>query len=315
MSEEKKRKRSYCFVWNNYPEDWIKSIDKLFETKKFKYIIGGKEVGESGTPHIQGHLDLKNASTIKAIQKLMKKLGLKLAIKTFQTKLHCSNNRTYCKKDNDFTEWGAAPAPGKRTDLHVVMESIAENPTQDRLTLMETFPMQLAKHPRFFAEYKLLKIKHETLDWETPPNIWIWGAPGVGKSRKYREESNSLFSKPLNKWWDGYDNEEDVLVDDFDHNHAKIFGSHLKIWADRYPFIAQIKGFCVKIRPKRIIVTSNYPPEELFADEQILLALQRRFTIIHKVASPILRPPLCKKPLCKNVKPYGQLIMRSEQHE
>ena len=57
-------------------------------------------------------------------------------------------------------------------------------------------------------------------------------------------------------------------------------GSQLKIWADRYPFSAQIKGgTLLKIRPTKLIVLSNYEMEECFPNEADLLPLKRRFTI------------------------------------
>lgn len=115
-------------------------------------------------------------------------------------------------------------------------------------------------------------------------HLWYFGSSGTGKSYAARQEHPQLFDKAANtKWWCGYDNEEVVLIDDFDKEHAKYMGFHLKRWADRYKFPAEQKGGNVKeIRPKLIIVTSNWDITELWKDEpNTLNPLLRRFKRVH----------------------------------
>lgn len=81
--------------------------------------------------------------------------------------------------------------------------------------------------------YKLHTAKLE--DTKELKNVWYWGPPGVGKSKRAREENPSLFVKPLNKWWDGYSGETAVLLDDVGQEHT-FLSYFLKIWGDHYPF-------------------------------------------------------------------------------
>lgn len=98
-------------------------------------------------------------------------------------------------------------------------------------------------------------------------NVWYYGASGCGKTSTVIREEISLYDKSINKWWDGYQDEDAVLIDDVDPNH-KFLGHHLKRWADHYPFNAEIKGGTVRIRPMRIYVTSQYHPNQIWEDKE-----------------------------------------------
>lgn len=73
--------------------------------------------------------------------------------------------------------------------------------------------------------------------------------------------------KLSNKWWDGYQGQEAVIMDDLGEEHAKCLTSHLKHWADPWGKMpGEIKGGQVALTYDTFIVTSNYSPEGLFAN-------------------------------------------------
>ena len=57
----------------------------------------------------------------------------------------------------------------------------------------------------------------------------------TGKSRYVREKYPDAFIKDANKWWDGYNGEEVVIIKDIDKYDIKL-GRHLKLWGDHYSF-------------------------------------------------------------------------------
>lgn len=123
--------------------------------------------------------------------------------------------------------------------------------------------------------------------------IWIWGCAGAGKSFKARSEYGSYYLKSQNKWWDGYQGEPTVILDDLDFDGGDKLGHYLKIWADRYACTGETKGGTIPLNHDRFIVTSNYGIRDIFGPEdgatgkaaaakhELVKAMERRFTVIH----------------------------------
>lgn len=260
------RARSFCFTINNYTQKTVDTLAILGEHKSTKYMVYGFEVGEKGTPHIQGYINFKSAKTLSAVVKL----GLgHLAI----AKGNHQQNRDYCTKDGEFKEFGTLPSPGTRTDLISVRESIRDH----RLTfeeLVEDHIPVLARYPMLID--KLQAHYHPPEDLPKLDNLWIYGPPGTGKTT-HAKSLGSYYIKMPNKWFCGYRQEDHVIVEDIGPDQGKMLQHFLKIWADHSPFTAQTKGSSMLIRPKRIIVTSNYSIEEMGFDEVTTQAIKRRF--------------------------------------
>lgn len=89
------RSRKYVFTINNYSDTQYDNFFKL-AAKATKWIIG-KEVGEMGTPHLQGYVEFKNARYRRSIKKdITGEFWIKGAKKSYE------NNYQYCSKQGDF---------------------------------------------------------------------------------------------------------------------------------------------------------------------------------------------------------------------
>lgn len=124
-------------------------------------------------------------------------------------------------------------------------------------------------------------------DYSTPRAIEkhvsvFWGSTGTGKSRRaWLEAGDGAYSKcPRSKFWDGYQDQENVVVDEF---RGGIDVAHLLRWFDRYPVRVEIKGSSRPLNASRIWITSNVNPEMWYPelDAATLAALLRRLTIEH----------------------------------
>lgn len=257
--------RRWCFTLNNYCADDIAAI-KAWDVK---YAIVGEEVGEEGTPHLQGYVVLDKVRLTH-----MKKLNAKAHWEV--AKGNTDQNVEYCSKQGKVFEVGQRPLEKGAAEKVRWQEAWAALKAGD----MDSVPEDIKI--RYYRTCKDIVKDH----MKKPPDAdgvtgeWIYGPPGVGKSRRARELYPDAYFKNQNKWWDSYQGEKYVIIDDFD---SKELAHHLKIWADRYSFIAETKGGAIHIRPEKIVVTSNFSIEECFSALPIttVQAIRRRFKVTH----------------------------------
>lgn len=192
--------KHWCFTINNYTDE---DIEKL-NTFECDYIIYGKEIGESGTPHLQGYVVLLNKKRINWLKKNFHPTA-HLEIKRGSV----SEALNYCKKDGDFVERGETPKEqtNKATETRAKYQQIIAAARAGDLFYVED------QHPTVFLQYN--RVLNSLYTCDSSPQlytrgIWIYGPSGSGKTSGVLAcLENGFYEKPpRTKWWDGYKGEK-----------------------------------------------------------------------------------------------------------
>lgn len=263
----------WCFTLNNWTEEEYGNM--LTSTKNIvKYLIIGKEVGESGTPHLQGFANFKKKLRLGTLKKLS---GF--------TRVHAEiakgtdlENQRYCRKGNQYLEIGSPQRQGKKSELTEAVTFLKEN-NGDLGGVAAQYPEVFVRHGRGLRDYVTTAQLVKPREWKTEVFVII-GEPGCGKTRYVRSEckEKTTYWKPRGPWWDGYVGQQVVVLDDF---YGWICFDELLRICDRYPLKVPVKGAYVEFVAREVYITSNKPPEEWYDRENIrgcIEAFFRRIT-------------------------------------
>eukprot|EP01047_Picozoa_sp_COSAG01_P073326 COSAG01_NODE_11924_length_1834_cov_656.183862_3_plen_264_part_01 len=242
--------RPYAFTWNNYTQENEAFLAEL----KCQYLVYGHEIAPTtGTPHLQGYVYFKNLRSVSGVRKEFKGCSIEPAI------ADADPNRVYCTKDaTDIVERGTKPAQGKRTDMERVRAQVDEGQGMRQIAQTATSYQSLRT-----AEL-LLKYTETSRNWK-PKVYWFYGATGTGKTKTAHEMFPEAYFTLNNKWFEGYDAHEDVIIDDIrmgDYSYAYL----LKL-LDRYPFRVETKGGSRQFLAKNIVITAPVHPKILLKEQ------------------------------------------------
>jgi hypothetical protein len=276
----RRKSRSYCFTINNYEDSEYEAIRDCGQLPSTRYLVCGKEIGDSGTRHLQGYVYFSNPRTLSGVKRLPGFARSHLEVSR-GTPLQASD---YCKKDGDFFETGELPSSGKRTDLDEIKQEISDGKSD--LYIADNHFSQWVVYRRSFAAYRRLLVS-------TPRNFKSWtnvlvGSTGLGKTRfvYQQHQDDDIFVWGGDRWFDGYVGQRIALLDDY---RGELSIGFLLRLLDRYPLQVPIKGGFVNWNPRRIYITSNTMPEVWYADVDgaSVAALLRRIDRLDSISEPI----------------------------
>lgn len=218
------------------------------------YYVIGKEVGQGGTPHLQGYVQFSSKRRFGGVKTAMKNDRLHLEMQSSRsTALQASD---YCKKDNDFVEKGSLVTKGKRTDLMEIKRKIDEGASY--VDLWENDFATMCTYRKAFQEY--IHLKRSAITRSVPKVFVFYGPTGTGKTRRAFEFCpESTWVYPGKGWFDGYAGQKVAIFDEFDGSDVDF--ALWKRLCDRYPMSVPVKGGYTPWYPDIIIFTSNVEPQ------------------------------------------------------
>lgn len=135
------KSKYWVFTLNNYTQEDYTTLSEARNNEEIGYLVAGREVGESGTPHLQGYVEFKRrirGRTISTILPCLTRAHFELRRGTAEQAAQ------YCQKeDNNCIEFGcrSQPQQGRRSDIQSCIEAIKSGASMSTLWKEHTSAM------------------------------------------------------------------------------------------------------------------------------------------------------------------------------
>lgn len=232
---------------------------------------GVERCPKTGKSHDQGFIQMYKQCRWTAIQKL------------FQSKCHfevmfgsIEDNTKYCSKDGKYTKLGKFVTKGYRSDLHNIKDDL--NQGASLYDIMDNYTSDFVRYHSGIMKMKSLIDKKKSKNWRDVEVTVLYGKAGSGKTSYVSNKHgyNNIFTLNLEAekfMFDGYDNEDVLLIDDF--NGGIKYTQLLRI-LDGHPLPLNVKNGRCYANFTKIYITSNVTPANWY--KNIFDNLKRRLT-------------------------------------
>jgi len=281
------RFRGWCFTINNWDVHDRFRCGALVPGEAEWLCYQPELAPGTGTPHLQGAVSFKHPRDLGGVKR---SLGPRVHLEPMAGS--AEQSRVYCSKAESrdpaagfgFVEFGKCPVGlgkgrGARTDAEGVVSLLRSGGSFAKIA--EIYPSFALRCSGGVLRVQAALARGR--DFKTQVS-WYWGPTGTGKTRAAFEEagSSAYFKMSGNRWWDGYEGQETVVVDDYRRDFST-FSELLRIF-DRYPLRVEAKGSSTQFVAKRIWITTPKDPTATWegrTGEEISQLLRRIEVIKH----------------------------------
>lgn len=290
---------AWCGTLNNPGGAETDHLKEMIKTEVWGII--GKEhmdgMSTTQTPHLQFAVVLRKRHTLQYMKSWNSRAHWEvMAGSPAQSKIYCSKEDPVPWQHGDCPDEVGAKKPtkaqGKRSDLDDFAQLIQDEGIQHAAMAM---PAMYMKFPSGAEKiHSRLMKKARMTPREAPKVIWCYGPTGSGKTRWVKDQSaivDQWWSGKNLKWWDGYDDESVVIIDDFRKDFCT-FHELLRIF-DRYEYRVEVKHGTTMLRASEIYVTSPFHPRDVYEGREDIQQLIRRISKILYFGSIIAEDVTC----------------------
>lgn len=257
-------------------------IESIYNNYKdiIRYIAFGRErCPTTGKEHNQGWVQFVNKKRFNGVLKIFDSKSLHIE----PCRGSEIDNDKYCAKDKIFKSFGKFISMGERTDIEQLKLQL--NLGTPLLEIASDNFGAFLRYSKSIKEYRALVLQNACKNFRKVEVVVLQGKTGTGKTRRAMEEAKFKIEGGKLQWWDGYEGEKCICIDEF-ANQIPI--TELLNLLDGYQLRLPVKGAHTYANWEKVFITTNLKKHEWYplANEEHKRALFRRITDWQKISIP-----------------------------